>query len=71
MSYKYNRMTVKKLNIKGKLSDDGKTISYLNADKEELHTTVENCFDKFKGMPIEFTLALKTDEDLSGETEEE
>lgn len=68
--YKYNRTTVKKLNIKGKLSEDGKVITYLNADKDQLSTTVEKCFMKFKGMPIEFTLALKTDQDLSGNEEE-
>lgn len=70
-NYKYNKITTEKFNIKGELSDDCRTIKYIDGDKEEREITVEKCFEKFAGQPIDLTLTLKTDEDLSGEFEEE
>ena len=70
-NYKYNKVTTKKFSIKGELSTDGKTITYVNGDKEEATIAVATCFAKFAGQPIELSLALKTDEDLSDEFEEE
>lgn len=70
-NYKYNKVTTEKFSIKGELSADGKMISYVNGDKEDAVISVEKCFEKFAGGPIELTLSLKTDEDLSEEFEEE
>lgn len=70
-NYKYNQVTTKKFAIKGKLSDDGKTIFYVDGDKEERIIAVNKCFDKFNGQMIELTIAVKEDEDLTEEFEGE
>ena len=70
-NYKYNKSIVEKFAIKGELSEDGKTITYIDADKETRTISVEKCFDKFRGFPIELAIALKTAEDLSDEFEED
>lgn len=70
-NYTYKKNIVEKFSIKGELSEDGKTISYINGDKEECEITVEKCFSKFAGQPIELSLALKTTQDLEDEFEEE
>ena len=70
-NYTYKKNTVEKFNIKGDLSDDCKVINYIDGDKNEQTITVEKCFAKFAGMPIELTLALKTAQDLEDEFEED
>lgn len=70
-NYKYNKTIIEKFTIKGELSDDGKMITYENGDKEEATISVQKCFEKFAGSPIALSIALKTDEDLSEEFEEE
>jgi len=70
-NYTYKKNTTEKFNIKGLLSDDCKVITYIDGDKEEQTITVDKCFSKFGGMPIEFTLAIKSTEDLEDELEEE
>lgn len=70
-NYKYNQVTTKKFAIKGQLSADGKTIFYVDGDKEEKKIEVGKCFEKFGGQMIEVTIANKEDEDLTGKFEEE
>ena len=70
-NYKYNKVTTEKFNIKGELSNDCKTIKYIDGDKEEREISVAKCFEKFAGQEIALSLMLKTDEDLSDEFEEE
>ena len=70
-NYTYNRVLTDKFNIKGILSDDAKTITYVNADKEELTISVDKCFEPFKGDEITLTISVKQDQDLSDEFEEE
>lgn len=70
-NYKYNETKTKKFTIKGYLSGDGKNIDYVNADKEEKTIGVEKVFSKFGGQQIELTVAVKTDDDLTEEFEEE
>ena len=70
-NYKYNKSIVEKFAIKGELSSDGKYITYIDADKDQRTITVDKCFSKFHGYPIELAIALKTEEDLSGDFEEE
>lgn len=69
-NYKYNKSIVEKFAIKGELSEDGRIISYIDADKESKQISLDKCFSKFRGFPIELSIALKTEEDLSGEFEE-
>ena len=70
-NYKYNKVITEKFTIKGDLSTDGRTITYINGDKEEATISVVKCFEKFAGKPIDLALSLKIDEDLSEEFEEE
>lgn len=69
-NYKYNKVTNEKFAIKGELSEDGKVITYINGDNEEAKITVDKCFAKFAGFPIDFSISLKTEIDLSDEFEE-
>ena len=70
-NYKYNRVQNEKFNITGELSDDGKVITYINEDKDELTIDVAKCFSPFKGQAITLTIATKLDMDLSDEFEED
>lgn len=70
-NYKYNQITTTKFSIKGNLSDDGKYITYIDDNKEQRSITVEKCLSEFCGLPIEFNLSLKTEQDLSDEIEED
>jgi len=70
-NYKYNRIQNEKFNITGELSDDGKTITYINGDKDELTIDVAKCLSPFKGQSITLTIATKLDMDLSDEFEED
>lgn len=70
-NYTYKKSAVEKFNIKGSLSDDCKTIIYIDGEKEEQLITVDKCFSKFGGMPIELTIAVKSTQDLEDEFEEE
>lgn len=70
-NYTYKKNMVEKFSIKGELSDDGKIINYIDGDKEAREITVEKCFSKFSGMPIELTLSVKYVQDLEDEFEEE
>lgn len=70
-NYTYKKSTNEKFNIKGVLSEDCRTIVYIDGEKEEQEITVEKVFSKFGGMPIELTLAIKSTQDLEDEFEEE
>lgn len=70
-NYTYKKNTTEKFNIKGVLSDDHKTIVYIDSEKEERTITVDKCFSKFGGLPIELNIAVKTIEDLEDEFEDE
>jgi len=70
-NYAYNRVLTDKFSIKGILSDDAKTITYVNGEKEELQLAVAKCFEPFKGEEITLTISVKQDQDLSEEFEEE
>ena len=71
---KFNKNITDKLTIKGLLSNDGKTIEYESGTGDDKHMaiiTIEKCFSKFAGNPIELSIALKDIEDLTEEFEEE
>ncbi len=70
-NYVYNRTLTDKFSIKGVLSNDGKTINYINGEKEELEISVEKCLEPFKNEEITLSISIKQDQDLSDEFEEE
>ena len=68
-NYKYGKSVVEKFTIKGDLDESGKIIKYIDSNKDEKTITVERCLEKFRGFPIEFTVSIKTESDLSDEIE--
>ena len=70
-NYKFNKTKTTKFTIKGDLSNDGKLIDYIDGDKAERTITIEKVFSKFCGQPIELSIAVKTDDDLTEKFEEE
>ena len=67
----YMRNTTDKFTVKGKLSNDLKTITYLNDDKEFEEITIEKCLKNFRGQQVDFVVSIKTNEDLGEGSEEE
>lgn len=69
---KFIRITTDKLTIKaGTLSEDCSTITYENELGDEQDIKISDLLTAFKNQVIDFTVALKTDEDLDVITEDE
>lgn len=60
----FKRNIVDKLSVKGVLSEDGLTITYTDENDVEQEVRVSDLLNVFKNQPIEFGVALKSDEDL-------
>lgn len=63
---KHVKTLVEKIQIKGVLSDDGKTITVTEKD-DEFDVTLQDYIDKFRGEYLELTFSTKQEEDLSEE----
>lgn len=70
-NYSYTRSLTDKLAIKGELSEDGKTIKYIDENKEESIVSIDKCFEPFKSEFIELTIAVKMNQDLGDDSVEE
>lgn len=57
--FKKTRTITDKVSVKGMLSEDGSTITYLNEDKEEREITIAECLKAFTNKEIEFNIQLK------------
>lgn len=69
---KFTRTTTDKLTIKaGTLSEDCSTITYEDELGDEQDIKISDLLTAFKNQVIDFTVALKTDEDLDVITEDE
>ena len=66
---KKTRTITDKVSVKGTLSEDGNTITYLDENKEEQEITVADCLEMFKGCPIDFTVSVKTEDELTDDEE--
>lgn len=66
---KRTRTITDKVSVKGTLSEDGNTITYLDENKEEQEITVADCLEMFKGCPIDFTVSVKTEDELTDDEE--
>lgn len=66
----FTRSMVDKYSIKGRLSNNGKAITYINEDKDAAEITIEKCLSNFLNEDIELTIAVKMNQDLSGSEEE-
>lgn len=67
---KKTRTITDKVSVKGTLSDDGTVITYTDENKSEQNITVAECLKVFAGKPIDFSISVKSEEDLSDEIEE-
>ena len=67
----YTRSLTDKFAIKGILSEDGKTIQYLDANKDEQTITIDKCLENFRGEAIELQAVIKMNQDLTEEDEED
>lgn len=65
---KKTRTITDKVAVKGILSEDGTTITYMN-DKVEEQITVAECLNIFKGKPIDFSVSVKSEDDLPEDEE--
>lgn len=69
---KFTRTITDKLTIKaGTLSEDCSTITYEDELGDEQDIKISDLLTAFKNQVIDFTVALKTDEDLDVITEDE
>lgn len=69
---KFTRTTTDKLTIKaGTLSENCTTITYTDENDMEQEVKVADLLAAFKNQVIDFTIALKTDEELDVPSDEE
>ena len=69
---KFTRTTTDKLTIKaGTLSENCTTITYTDENDMEQEVKVADLLATFKNQVIDFTIALKTDEELDVPSDEE
>lgn len=62
---KKTRTITDKVSVKGVLSEDGTIITYLDEDKTEQEITVVECLKMFTGMPIDFSVSVKSEDELT------
>ena len=61
------RTITDKVSVKGMLSEDGTTITYTDENKVEQNITVAECLNIFKGKPIDFSISIKSEDDIPNE----
>lgn len=66
---KKTRTITDKVSVKGILSEDGTAITYMN-DKVEEEITVTECLKAFLGKPVDFSISIKSEDELPDEDEE-
>lgn len=64
MSLKYTRTITDKVHIKGLLSDDCTEITYTDSEKNEKTIEVADLLNAFKNCEIDFSVSLKSEDDL-------
>lgn len=64
------RVITDKVAVKGILSEDGTTITYTDENKIEQDISVADCLKTFVGKPIDFSVSIKSEDELSEEDDE-
>lgn len=59
----YKKTVTEKVSIRGVLSDDAKSITFIE-DKNEKTVAIQDYLDKFASMAVEFSIGSKDEEDL-------
>ena len=60
----FKRNTTDKLTVKGGLSEDCKSITYVDEYEEDQTATLSDLINAFKDQEVTVSVSLKTDEDL-------
>ena len=60
----FKRNITDKLSVKGILSEDGTFITYTDENDVEQEVKIADLLNAFKNQGIEFSVSLKSDEDL-------
>lgn len=60
----FKRNITDKLSVKGVLSEDRTTITYTDENDMDQDVKVSDLLNVFKNQPIEFSVQLKSDEEL-------
>ena len=60
----YKKTTSETITVKGVLSDDATTITYLNEDKDEVTIPIQTLLDKFASQGVSISIKSQTDEEL-------
>lgn len=66
---KKTRTITDKVTVKGMLSDDGTAITYVDENKNEQEITVLECLKMFFGKPIDFSISVKSEDELTEDNE--
>ena len=61
----FKRNIVDKLSVKGVLSEDGTFITYTDENDVEQEVKISDLLNAFKNQEINFSVSLKSDEDLN------
>lgn len=64
------RVITDKVSVKGMLSEDGTTITYIDENKIEQDITVAECLKVFAGKPIDFCVSIKSEDEIPEENNE-
>lgn len=67
---KKTRTITDKVSVKGILSDNGTVITYMN-DKTEEEITIAECLKAFLGKPVDFSISIKSEDELPEEDDEQ
>lgn len=67
---KKTRTITDKVSVKGVLSDDGTVITYMN-DKAKEEITIAECLKAFLGKPVDFSISIKSEDELPEEDDEQ
>ena len=63
--WQFKRNIVDKLSVKGVLSEDGTFITYTDENDVEQEVKISDLLNAFKNQEINFSVSLKSDEDLN------
>lgn len=61
---KKTRTITDKVTVKGILSEDGTIITYTDENKIEQNITIAECLKAFVGNPIDFSVSIKSENEL-------
>lgn len=64
------RIITDKVAVKGILSEDGTIITYTDENKIEQDISVADCLKSFVGKPIDFSVSIKSEDELPEEDNE-